>query len=296
MDEGSLNESNLSNTRQSSIELPIRRREREDETVLQDTMPAQRKVVMIETPTREPPVITPSSSSFSVNKPNQDPIRTEPQNLLEPKKRKLDRQIEERIPEIHLVGTITSAANIISDITEGALCRWKLEFGKAWQHLGGELVGQTQVSYGKFTITEDLVFSHPVDAHFAATGLQGWGAPRLTVQSFRLDWYGRRILHGYGFVHLPMTTGFYQLEVPLWRPVGTADQELRAFMLDETPSLLVPEPIYESAWKDRARMLTTSSGSVKIELFIATRYFEDQGILQNKDPSISTTSIDKPLK
>lgn len=50
--------------------------------------------------------------------------------------------------------------------------RWKLEFGKAWQHLGGELVGQTQVSYGKFTITEDLVFSHPVDAHFAATGLQ----------------------------------------------------------------------------------------------------------------------------
>lgn len=125
MDEGSLNDSNLSNTRQSSIELPIRRREREreDETVLQDTMPAQRKVVMIETPTREPPVITPSSSSFSVNKPNQDPIRTEPQNLLEPKKRKLDRQIEERIPEIHLVGTITSAANIISDITEGAMCR-----------------------------------------------------------------------------------------------------------------------------------------------------------------------------
>lgn len=50
--------------------------------------------------------------------------------------------------------------------------RWKIEFGKAWQHLGGDLVGQTQVSYGKYSIQEDLVLSHPVDAHFAATGLQ----------------------------------------------------------------------------------------------------------------------------
>lgn len=87
-----------------------------------------------------------------------------------------------------------------------------------------------------------------------------------------------------------MTTGIYQLEVPLWRPVGSADQELRAFMLGETPALLIPEPIYESAWKDRARMITTSSGTVKIELFIVTRYFADQGILQNKEATSSAPS------
>lgn len=127
MDESN-NESSLSNTRQSSIDLPIRRRgaDREDETVLQDTMPPQqKKVVMIETPPKEPPQQPEpmSPSTFSSNKPNQDPVRTDPQNLLEPKKRKLDRQVEERVPEIHLVGSITSASNVITDITEGAMIR-----------------------------------------------------------------------------------------------------------------------------------------------------------------------------
>jgi hypothetical protein len=79
-----------------------------------------------------------------------------------------------------------------------------------------------------------------------------------------------------------MTTGFYQLSVPLWRPIGTADQELRSFLLGETPSLLIPDPIYDSAWKDRARMLTTSCGTVQFELYVTTRYLTDQGILENK--------------
>jgi hypothetical protein len=50
--------------------------------------------------------------------------------------------------------------------------RWKLEFGKAWHHLGGELMGQTQVSYCKYNADEELNLDHPIDAHFAVTGLQ----------------------------------------------------------------------------------------------------------------------------
>ena len=42
---------------------------------------------------------------------------------------------------------------------------------------------------------------------------QAWGSPRLMLQCYRLDMHGRRILAGYGFIHLPTTTGLHRLEV-----------------------------------------------------------------------------------
>lgn len=233
-------------------------------------------------------------------------------------KKKVDRLIEQFIPEFHLVGQVLSGKNLLNSREEGAICRWNIEVGKTWQHLGGDLIGQTHVAYTRGEEDEDeVIFSHPLDVHFALSGLQvsllflsfsfsffffifpmfffffisniysisffqkGWGAPRITLQSFRLDAFGRRILGGYGFIHIPMTPGFHRLEVPLWRPLGNTEMELKSFLLGETPSLLHGETIYESAWRDRCRLLTTSSGKVTIEFFVVTRYFEEQGILQN---------------
>lgn len=50
--------------------------------------------------------------------------------------------------------------------------RWKFEHGKVWQHLGGELNGQTHVAYCKNSVRENIVLSHPIDMHFAVAGLQ----------------------------------------------------------------------------------------------------------------------------
>jgi hypothetical protein len=35
----------------------------------------------------------------------------------------------------------------------------------------------------------------------------------MLFQAFRLDWHGRLILAGYGFVHLPNTPGYHTIEV-----------------------------------------------------------------------------------
>lgn len=50
--------------------------------------------------------------------------------------------------------------------------RYKMDIGKICQHLGGDLTGQTQVAYCKHELQEFIPFSHPVDLHFAMTGLQ----------------------------------------------------------------------------------------------------------------------------
>lgn len=54
----------------------------------------------------------------------------------------------------------------------GHPCRWKICCGKAWEHLSGELIGQTQVAYCRTRDSESLAFNHPLDVHFAVAGLQ----------------------------------------------------------------------------------------------------------------------------
>jgi hypothetical protein len=113
---------NSSSTHQQSIELPLRRDYNRDvdDSVLHGTISKR------PAPLTNPDLGNTLSSQPSqnlTNKPVTDPIRTDPQNVLEPKKRKLDRQVEDRIPEIHIVGNVVSANDIIYDATEGGMCR-----------------------------------------------------------------------------------------------------------------------------------------------------------------------------
>jgi len=51
------------------------------------------------------------------------PIRTEPP-LSEYKRRRLDRQTELKVPEVHIIGQIIGGSNLLMDGGEGAFCRW----------------------------------------------------------------------------------------------------------------------------------------------------------------------------
>lgn len=55
--------------------------------------------------------------------------------------------------------------------------RWKVDYGKAWEHLGGDVFGQTQISYSSDDMistdsSHKMTFNHPIDMHFAMAGLQ----------------------------------------------------------------------------------------------------------------------------
>ena len=90
----------------------------------------------IELPTREPPNPRVDEStdleagrgykkSIPAIDPSKllDPIRTDPIKALELRKRRLDRQADSSMPEIHYIGQIQSGKRIIQDSTEGAFCR-----------------------------------------------------------------------------------------------------------------------------------------------------------------------------
>ena len=99
------------------------------------------------------------------------------------------------------------------------------------------------------------------------------------MQCFRYDAFGRRLLIGYGFANLPTTSGFYgNIEVALWRPLGTTDQEMDAFFLGKVPALSSQESLYTNAWRDRCKIITASAGTVTVELHCITRFLKEQRI------------------
>ena len=42
--------------------------------------------------------------------------------------------------------------------------------------------------------------------------------------------------------------------------------------LGRVPALLSSEPLYDSAWDERCRLVTVPAGSVFLELFVMTRF------------------------
>jgi B9 domain-containing protein 2 len=224
-----------------------------------------------------------------------EPFRTDPIKKHMDRYAMISRKAPEHLPEIHFVGTISGCTGVHDELTEGVLCRFKVEHGGAFELFGGEELGQTQISYCKHFVSEAVSFNHPIDLHYAQLAMTGWNAPRICVQLFTLDMFGRRAIAGYGFVHIPTDPGHHRLEITCWRPNGTSSEELQRFFLGNTPALVSNEPIYSTAWRDRPRIQTCAAGKVFVEIFVVTRNTKFHGIDSNKKEKsldVGSTSVE----
>ena len=64
----------------------------------------------------------------------------------------------------------------------------------------------------------------------------------------------------------------------IWRPHGTQEQELGAYFLGRVPALNSHEVLYESAWKERCKLVTVATGKVYVEVFVLNRFFSKHSI------------------
>lgn len=110
-------------------------------------------------------------------------------------------------PEVHILGEIGGGTGFGDGVS--VCCKWSVEAGDHWEWLAGQRSGQTHTSE-----PEDgsafVPWSHPLDVHYVAGSLHGW--PRLHVQVFSLDAYGRLELQGYGFGAIPAATGAWHMQ------------------------------------------------------------------------------------
>ncbi|KAG7275388.1 hypothetical protein CRUP_021586 [Coryphaenoides rupestris] len=115
--------------------------------------------------------------------------------------------------ELHVIGQIVGASGFPRS---SLFCKWGVHAGGAWRLLSGLKEGQTQVDFPQ---TGDTAYwSHPIDLHYATKGLQGW--PKLHLQVWHQDSFGRCQLYGYGYCHVPSSPGHHRLRCATWRPWG----------------------------------------------------------------------------
>uniref|UniRef100_A0A0N5AHA5 B9 domain-containing protein 2 n=1 Tax=Syphacia muris TaxID=451379 RepID=A0A0N5AHA5_9BILA len=172
--------------------------------------------------------------------------------------------------EVHIIGRIVSASGFVD---HRLFCCWKLEIGGGWRTVEGETEGQTQTDLPEF---EDVAyFSHPLDIHLATKTIQGW--PKISLQVWHHDQYGRQEIYGYGSVFVPTTPGTNQVTCHIWRPKGSFREEMMQYFLGG--GIQLTEVNYVENVTRLSKLRTTSMGTVQLELSIITRNFEKFGIL-----------------
>ena len=121
-------------------------------------------------------------------------------------------------PELHVIGEIVGAADFS---LPSLFCKYSVETGANFRLLQGITSGQTQCDMPQDG--ESALFSHPIDVHYAVKGIDGW--PRLRLEVYGVDRYGRVELAGYGCCIIPTSPGTHQLQCVTWRPTGTLREQ-----------------------------------------------------------------------
>ncbi|ETN76973.1 B9 protein [Necator americanus] len=101
--------------------------------------------------------------------------------------------------------------------------------------------------------------------------------PRIQLQVWHHDVYGRQELVGYGSLFLPSTPGEHELVCNMWRPKGTTREEMMQRFIGggiQVNSLSILEDTTE-----RMQISTVAMGRVRLRLYVITRHFEQFGIL-----------------
>ena len=154
---------------------------------------------------------------------------------------------------------------------DGLFVEAYLSYGEDWtlfedDHLSGPI--QTHTSY---TDEEGHhVFGHPFEYHFACRGAVGW--PKLTLKVWRLDGTSKEDSIAYGVVNLPNECGFFDLEVPTWRPMSTFAEESYNFYLGGPPKLVNSNSVVKNP-EQRKYLTTMSSGTIHIQCEVIKRNF-----------------------
>lgn len=148
-----------------------------------------------------------------------------------------------------------------SGFPDGTFCRFWIHAGQNWKLVNGQDRGQTQTDTPGDN-SGVCVWSHPIDTYYEFSGIQGW--PKMAFEVWEHDSLGRSFLGGYGFCSLPMTPGNHNVDVHLWRPVGSFIEDLTANFIGGSPHLrataLIDQP------NDRYRLKSESAGIVHLNI------------------------------
>jgi B9 domain-containing protein 2 len=170
---------------------------------------------------------------------------------------------------VHFIGYLQGASDFSS---LNLCCKYKIIAGDEWKLLEGENTGQTQVDFPADSFYS--VWSQPIDIHYEAKTIKGW--PKLIMEIYHYDDFGRLELFGYAFTHLPISAGRHSLSVSAWKIVGNLKDKCLSFFLGINPALKNDNILFEGS--ERSCLKTEKTGVVYLDIRVVLKDFSKNGI------------------
>lgn len=178
--------------------------------------------------------------------------------------------------ELYVIGEISGAHSFSGD---SFFCTFEIITGTQWTHVEGANKGSTHVMQNSH---DGVAWSYPIDAHFGMQAVQGW--PRIALQVWSVDRYGRKDLAGYGTCFVPMPSHEETtVEVATWKPTYWHSngfmrvmQQVRQMVMGGNPVLKDDNLIHSN--ESRCKLHTASGGTVVLKLSVLARNTASLGL------------------
>lgn len=186
--------------------------------------------------------------------------------------------------ELHIIGEVDTGHDFGG---QSYFCVFEIIAGSQWTVVEGLTSGCTHIMRsGEGGV---VPWCFPVDVHYAFHSLQGW--PKVSLQVWQVDGYGRKDLAGYGMAYLPIPAkGDIEeqvVEVATWRPAYWNPsffkrfyETFRLFIMGGVPVLRDNSLIYSN--EERFKLHTVGSGTVRIKLNTFSRGMKRAGMILNR--------------
>jgi B9 domain-containing protein 1 len=187
-------------------------------------------------------------------------------------------------------------------------CQYKFIYGTDWEVVrvtgeGASLEsGITQSAERAPGDRAIYTWNFPIEITFKSTNPYGW--PKIVLSIVEQKGRGMLPVRGYGWIHIPVTPGRYQLNVRLFRPRSSSIfQEITSALWGKEPEFIKPEFVCEDKGREVTRV--KSEGCVSIKLDIMTKNMTHFGFDQPvqkftqvdlaKSPSLLGSFMESPI-
>lgn len=171
------------------------------------------------------------------------------------------------MPEVHFFGELLGPIGFAEELN--VFAKWSVNPGTdKWRLVDGDRSGRTWVA--ERDDQKDFGdWNEPLQMCFASTGLPGW--PKMYLEVYSTDAYGRVDLAGYGWCQMPTAPGLHQRDIVIFRPRGSTIDAVSAYFIGGNPRYDHPSVILTP--DSRTNHTTVSVGVVRMSVSVITRNF-----------------------
>eukprot|EP00698_Gefionella_okellyi_P006675 TRINITY_DN16023_c0_g1_i1.p1 TRINITY_DN16023_c0_g1~~TRINITY_DN16023_c0_g1_i1.p1 ORF type:complete len:241 (-),score=5.81 TRINITY_DN16023_c0_g1_i1:54-776(-) len=150
-------------------------------------------------------------------------------------------------------------------------CRWSITTGECWRHDRGEVDGTTQTALPDRD-SGFSIWAHPIMVSFKTATMIGW--PKIEVQVWAVDRWGRQQFCAHGMCYLPTQLGESKISFDCWRPKPERSEFHLSYFLGANPMVKSTDLVTGTESMHRQRLRTISAGKIHLRLNVVIQHPE----------------------